>query len=99
MLQEFIQIPGIYFLHEHFFYFLNEDNKIIISRRVFTFKFINFFVFIFFSLIVCCMYSDYFMDNTQICKLFTEFYMKVFAWADELSSLHVYFFLNNNVLN
>lgn len=48
MLQEFIQMPGIYFLHDIFFYFLNEDNKRIISRRVFTvLPFISSFYFCF----------------------------------------------------
>lgn len=65
-------MPGIYFLHDIFFYFLHEDNKRIISRRVFTF--FNWFIFCFYfcSFIVYCIYDDYFMDNTQIHKLFTD---------------------------
>lgn len=53
MLQEFIQMPAIYFLHDIFFYFLNKDNKRIISRRVFTI--FNWFISSFYFCFTYCL--------------------------------------------
>lgn len=85
VLREFIQMPSIYFLHDIFFYFLNKDNKRIISRRVFTFL-IDFFVCLF-HFFVYCIYGDYFVINTQIYELFTD--TKVWCL---LSSCLLFFF-------
>lgn len=65
VLQEFIQIPGIYFLHENFFYFLNDDNNIIVSQRIFAFYSVSSFSE---SFLLCIVYTVIirFMDNTQL---------------------------------
>lgn len=62
-------MPGIYFLHDIFFYFLNEDNKRIISRRVFTFL-IDLFLFLFhlLSIVYTMIISWTTLRYTSFCQ-------------------------------
>lgn len=93
VLQEFIQIVGLYFLHEDFFLFskwweLNNELREDVINPLFSFFFIDSFLLPLVYTVVIC-----FMDNTQLWAFSTESDTKLrsLEWAEELAFLHVYY--------